>query len=66
MLNDRTHHDSMPSNLEEFRDCEQQELSEAEQLDKLKALEARVPSVDDLKLIAIDPREWLSEPGWPD
>jgi hypothetical protein len=65
LIDDQIKRGSTPANLAEFRECERSVRDEVERIDRLKALEERVPAVDDLKLIAIDSREWLSEPGCP-
>lgn len=51
-------------NFDEFRECKRLVELRVADFDKLEELRRRVPSVADLESIAIDPQEWLNEPGW--
>ncbi|MBX7073795.1 MAG: hypothetical protein K1X71_11665 [Pirellulales bacterium] len=63
-ISQQIQHEDPPPNLSRFRECEQLVREKVAEFDKLRSLAKRVPSASDLSLIEIDPREWLSEPGW--
>ncbi len=53
------------SNLEEFRECCQKVRQTVDEAEKMQQLAKRVPSMDDLATIAVDPpKEWTDEPSW--
>lgn len=48
----------------EYRDRARDVAQIVERYDRLKALSERIPSAEELDLLAIDPRQWLSDPSW--
>lgn len=60
-------HREQPAELvEQFRRCAREAARIVDRYDRLKAVAQRMPSAEELDQIAIDPRQWLSDPSWTD